>query len=264
MRLLYPDDPLNQRVPDDLFAREFDVARTRGFDASIFSFEDFQRGRFNPKPWPIPGESVIYRGWMLNLDGYTRLVQAIAELSAQMAVSLNSYRAAHHLPWWYPALKDFTAETLVFEENTDFVKALRAMNWPGYFVKDYVKSLSTGAGSLVQIPEEISRVVSQIKKYRGEVEGGVCVRRREDYVPGSERRHFIAGGRAFSFAGDVPAVVAACAPLVPSPQTIPACEKMRKRRTHPLRRASGTERPRGSPGTPEGAGGPSNRGRVEV
>jgi hypothetical protein len=217
MRLLYPDDPLNQRMPEGLFAREFDVARTRGFDASIFSFEDFERGRFNPKPRPVPGEAVIYRGWMLNLDGYARLAQAITQLSAQMAISLDSYRAAHHLPSWYPLVKDFTAETLVFEENTDFVNALRGMNWPGYFVKDYVKSLSTGAGSLVQTPEEIARVASQLKKYRGEIEGGVCVRRREDYVPGSERRYFVAGGRACSFAGDVPAAVTACAPLIPSP-----------------------------------------------
>lgn len=36
---------------------EFEVARARGFDASIFSFEDFERGRFNPRPWPVPGES---------------------------------------------------------------------------------------------------------------------------------------------------------------------------------------------------------------
>jgi len=99
----------------------------------------------------------------------------------------------------------------------DFASALRDSDWPGYFVKDYVKSSSTGAGSLVQTPEEIARVVSQLKKYRGEVEGGVCVRRREDYVPGSERRYFVAGGRACSFSGDVPAAVGACAPLIPSP-----------------------------------------------
>lgn len=134
-----------------------------------------------------------------------------------MVVSLDSYRAAHHLPLWYPLVEQFTAETLVLEENTDFVAALRGTDWPGYFVKDYVKSLSTGAGSLVQAPEEIARVVSQLKKYRGEVEGGVCVRRREEYVPNSERRYFVAGNRAWSFSGDVPAAVTACVSLIPSP-----------------------------------------------
>lgn len=217
MRLLYPDDPLNKRKPDDLFAQEFELARANGFQASIFSFEDFERGQFNPSPRPVPGETIIYRGWMLNLDGYARLTQAIGELFVRMVVSPDSYRAAHHLPSWYPSVKDFTAETRLFEENADFATALQGVDWPGYFVKDYVKSLSTGAGSLVRTPEEISRVVSQLKKYRGEVEGGVCVRRREDYVPGSERRYFVARARAFSSAGDVPAAVAACAPLVSSP-----------------------------------------------
>jgi hypothetical protein len=217
MRLLYPDDPLNQRKPEDLFAQEFELARLRGFEASVFSFEDFERGRFSPKPRPVPGETLIYRGWMLNIDGYARLTRAIAELSAQMVVSPESYRAAHHLPSWYPLVKDFTAETRVLEQEADFVAAFQDVNWPGYFVKDYVKSLSTGAGSLVQTPEEISRVVSQLKKYRGEVEGGVCVRRREDYVPGSERRYFVARAQAFSPTGDVPIEVTEWAALIPSP-----------------------------------------------
>jgi len=217
MRLLYPDDPLNQRLPDDLFRREYEIARAHGFDASIFSFEDFVRGRFSPRPRPARGETIIYRGWMLNLDGYARLTQAIAEFAGRMVVSPEHYRAAHHLPSWYPLVKNFTAETVVCEENADFVTALRGVDWPGYFVKDYVKSLSTGAGSLVETPEQISRVVSQLKKYRGEVEGGVCVRRKEEYVPGTERRYFVAAGQAFSDVGDVPAAVVACAAAIPSP-----------------------------------------------
>lgn len=217
MRLLYPNDPLNERMPEGLFAHEVEVARTRGFNVSIFSFEQLERGRFDPKPRLVSGEAIIYRGWMLNIQGYAHLAQAIRGFSATMAVSVESYRAAHHLPLWYPLLRDFTAETLVFEENADFVNALHDVNWPGYFIKDYVKSLSTGTGSLVRTPEEIAQVVSQLKKYRGEIEGGVCVRRREDFVPGSEQRHFIAGGRAFSSVSDVPPAVAACAQLVPSP-----------------------------------------------
>ena len=217
MRLLYPDDPLNQRKPESLFAEEFDLARARGFEASIFSFEDFEHGRFDPTPRPVAGETLMYRGWMLNLDGYARLTEAVAAFSVGMVVSPDNYRAAHHLPSWYPLIKDFTAETLILEHNADFVSALRGVSWPAYFVKDYVKSLSTGPGSLVKTPEEISRVVSQLKKYRGEVEGGVCVRRGEDYVPGSERRYFVAREHVFSSTDDVPAVVAACASLIPSP-----------------------------------------------
>jgi hypothetical protein len=69
----------------------------------------------------------------------------------------------------------------------------------------------------VQTPQEIHRVIEQIRKYRGEVEGGVCVRRAEEYVPGSEYRYFVAGGRAYAHEGEVPSVVAQCEALIPSP-----------------------------------------------
>lgn len=217
MRILYPDDPLDQHAPDGLFLAECEAARTYGYDVSLFSFEDFERGRFNLKPRPMAEEAVLYRGWMLNLDGYARLIQALTELSLRAIVSRDAYRSAHHLPSWYPLVKECTAETLVLEESSDFVAALRGTDWPGYFVKDFVKSLSTGAGSLVRTPQEIGRVVAQLKKYRGEIEGGVCVRWAEEYVPGSERRYFVVSGQAFSSEGDVPAVVARCATLIPSP-----------------------------------------------
>jgi hypothetical protein len=134
-----------------------------------------------------------------------------------MVVSPEGYEAAHHLPSWYPLVKDWTAQTVVLEERAAFVAVLKEKNWSGYFVEDYVKSLNTGAGSLVQSPAEIVRVVSQIRKYRGEVEGGVCVLCKEDYVAGSERRYFVAAGHAFSSDGDVPAIVESVATRISSP-----------------------------------------------
>jgi ATP-grasp domain, R2K clade family 3 len=218
MRILYPDDPLDQRMPDALFLPEHDAARARGFEASIFSFEEFERGRFTLRPPARPGETVLYRGWMLNLDGYARLTDALAPMSVRMTTSLESYGAAHHLPRWYPLVKELTAETLIFESDADFGTALAQLNWPGYFVKDYVKSLTTGAGSLVAAPENVAHVVSQLKKYRGEIEGGVCIRRREEYLADSERRYFVARGQAFSSdATPVPAIVQSCASRVASP-----------------------------------------------
>jgi len=217
MRILYPDDPLNQLSPDQLFLPEYELAQARGFAVSIFSFEEFELGRFKAKPRPAPGEAVLYRGWMLNLGDYTRLSQALEQISVRMLISPENYQATHHLPSWYPFLQDYTAETLVFAEDTDFADALAQTNWPGYFVKDYVKSLNTAEGSLVSSPTGIASVVAQLKKYRGEIEGGVCVRHQEDYKPGSERRYFVAAGEAFSADGEVPTVVALCAARISSP-----------------------------------------------
>lgn len=217
MRIFYPDDPLDPRHAEGLFLPECEAARARGFDVSLFSFEDFARDRFEPRPRPGQDEAVLYRGWMLNLEQYERLVHAFRAFGLRPVVSLESYRVAHHLPGWYPLVKEWSAETLIFDAATDFEAALADVRWPGYFVKDYVKSLNTGPGSLVTHPKEIARVIAQLKKYRGEIEGGVCLRRPEEYLPGSERRYFVAGDRAFSADGEVPDLVASCAARVPSP-----------------------------------------------
>ena len=217
MRILYPDDPLDQRQPEGLFLPEYEAARARGIAVSLFSFEDFQRGHFSLMPQPGAGEAVLYRGWMLNLGDYERLSQSLRSLGLRPIVSMESYQAAHHLPCWYPLVKDATAETLIFDANTDFVAALAPVRWPGYFIKDYVKSLNTGPGSLVQQPDQIAGVLAKLRKYRGEIEGGVCLRRPEEYVPGSERRYFVANGKAFGADGTVPDVVASCATRIPSP-----------------------------------------------
>jgi len=217
MRLLYPSDPTSPKRVDDTYAEEFDAARRAGFDVSLFSFEDFERGTFAPRPNLQPGEAVLYRGWMLTVPRFKDLVHAIGARSASAFTSVEEYAAAHHLPQWYPLLSELTAETLVLDEGADFVGALSGRNWPGYFVKDYVKSLSTAGGSLVRRPEEIADVVSLMRKYRGFVGGGVCVRRKEEYEPASERRYFVFRGKSLATARQVPELVTTCAARIESP-----------------------------------------------
>lgn len=217
MRLLYPSDPTNSKRADDTYGEEFEAARLAGFDVSLFSFEDFERGTFTPKPALSSEDVVLYRGWMLTVPNFENLVQAIGARSAKPFTSAEEYAATHHLPQWYPLLIELTAETLVLEEGADFIDALRGSDWSGYFVKDYVKSLSTAGGSLVARPEDIAGVVSLMRKYRGFVEGGVCVRRKEEYEPASERRYFVFRGRPLSTDHEVPELVTICASRIQSP-----------------------------------------------
>lgn len=217
MHILYPDDPLEPHTPEPLYREEFAAARAAGLSVSIFSFEDFEHGRFRARPALPAREHVLYRGWMLTAARYARLVEQFREHAAEAVTSADEYCNAHHLPRWYPVIEEFTANTLIFSEDTDFVTALAEHRWPGYFVKDFVKSLSTRKGSLVANTSEIADVIAQLKKYRGEIEGGVCVRRREDYVANSERRYFVVQGAAYASDGEVPAIVAECARRVASP-----------------------------------------------
>lgn len=217
MRLLYPCDPFEPKLPDENYREECDAARAAGYAVSIFSLEDFEAGTFKPRPMLQAGEQVLYRGWMLTPEAYAHLVGAIEGHGAQAHTSPAQYRLCHHLPEWYSLIPTLTSETVFLAEDADFVAELHRLDWPGYFVKDYVKSLSTAGGSLVDTPAQVANVVRLMKQYRGQIEGGVCVRRREEYVAESERRYFVVHGQCYSAEGAPPPLVAECARLVSSP-----------------------------------------------
>ena len=84
-------------------------------------------------------------------------------------------------------------------------------------MKDYVKSLTTARGSVAATSAEIETVVSLIEQFRGEVEGGVCIRRFEELLPETEERYFVFKGRAHARGGDAPALVHEVARRIDSP-----------------------------------------------
>ena len=188
-----------------------------GLSASLFSFEDFESGVFKTRPETLHGESVLYRGWMLTPELYENLSSALHSQGAIAFTEPEQYKLCHHLPEWYPHLKDLTSETIVLKSDANFQKELNHLNWSGYFIKDYVKSLNTSGGSLVETTDRIEAVVQLMQKYRGQIEGGVCVRKREDYVEGTERRYFVLNGKPYAAAGDVPDIVNICAQIITSP-----------------------------------------------
>src|SRR6185369_17867811 len=99
---------------------------------------------------------------------------------------------------WYPVLADLTPETRVFPADADIVAELRSLGWGSYFLKDYVKSLKTALGSFVREPADAPAVIAEMREYRGEIEGGICVRRVEEFMPESERRYFVLFGVGYT------------------------------------------------------------------
>ena len=217
MRLLYPSDPFNNKRPDEEYVEEFDAANASGLACSLFSLEDFRDGAFRPRPRLDEGDEIIYRGWMLSIEDYARLVDAILGAGAKPLVSANDYQSCHHLPDWYEACKDWTPETVFLQRDSDFRRALEGLNWPAYFVKDYVKSLTTARGSLANDAEEVAEIVMLIEQYRGMIEGGVCVRRFELLLPNTEERYFVFKGNAYGRDGLVPELVDKIATAIHSP-----------------------------------------------
>jgi hypothetical protein len=217
VRLIYPADTFSPKVVDDVYADEFAAAQAAELPVSIFNLEDFQGGTFRPRPSIQSGETVLYRGWMLTPTEYTRLFEAIVAAGGTPVTDVAAYTLCHHLPRWYPLLAEFTAETTTFSETDDIAAALTAQGWDGCFLKDYVKSLSTDGGSVIRDLSTIPAVIAKMLKYRGQIEGGLCARRLEDYDSSSERRYFVWQGQAHSDTGEVPHFVAEVANRVSSP-----------------------------------------------
>jgi hypothetical protein len=109
-----------------------------------------------------------------------------------------------------------TPETRVFPPDCDLESELRGLSWPEFFIKDYVKSLKTAVGSRISKPEQVSAVVADMRRFRGTIEGGFCVRRVEDFAPDTEHRYFILDGAPHAQSGPVPPIVLECAKRLPS------------------------------------------------
>ncbi len=203
-------------TPDEMFADQHAALTAAGFTASICP--DSVLAGVKPLKGIPAGSTVVYRGWMSTAEEYAALVRAIERGGAVSLTSQDEYLAAHHLPNWYPLLADFTPETQVFPQDADLVAELRALDWGSYFIKDFVKSLKSGRGSVVRDPADAPAVVAELREYRGRIEGGICVRRVEEFAQESEQRYFVLRGVGYaSDGGPVPDVVRACADRVRSP-----------------------------------------------
>ena len=199
-----------------MYAEQFEAIQIAGYSASLCPDSVIQEG----KPLrDIPeGATVVYRGWMLNPAEYTALHEAVMAASATMLTSPDAYLSAHHLPNWYPLISEYTPETIVLSESADLENELTAFGWDGFFIKDYVKSLKTSVGSFIRDPSQIESVIAEMKSFRGELEGGLCIRKIEPLDPDSEVRHFVLNGKAFSPSGaPCPEIVLAAASRIPSP-----------------------------------------------
>jgi hypothetical protein len=210
VHILYPNSPIRAKQSDEQFAAEVEAVEAAGFEVSLFSLEDFQRGTFRASP-PLPSDSdILYRGWMLSATEYDAFVSALSRAGARAAIDLQAYLSSHHLPSWYASLADLTPETRIYPPDCDLESELRALNWSEFFIKDYVKSLKTSAGSRITRPEQVAAVVADMRHFRGAIEGGFCVRRVENFLPDTEQRYFVLDGVPHAATGEVPPIVHEC------------------------------------------------------
>lgn len=216
MHILYPSDYFARGEPDEQFRPEAEAFAAAGVGYSTINTDELAKAKAVPKI--ESGTTVLYRGWMLNADNYGQLVDAIEADGALPLTNSEAYLRVHHIPNWCRVLQDLSPETVVLPLGTDFESELRVLGWEAFFVKDYVKSLKTSVGSVITEPDQIGHLVEEMEKYRGEIEGGLCVRRFEKFLPETEVRYFVLGGKPYApTVGDIPPIVEECAKRIDSP-----------------------------------------------
>ena len=104
------------------------------------------------------------------------------------------------------------------ELEADWTNELKNLGWSQFFIKDFVKSLKTSVGSMIERPEDIHLVAAEMEKYRGQIEGGLCIRRVEDFLPQTEQRYFVLKGKPYASdsEAEIPPIVSECAARIES------------------------------------------------
>src|SRR5277367_5737451 len=190
---LFPPSPLNLRMIDEAFQDQAIALKQAGFGTSIV---DIDAGRISPSV--LPENHCVYRGWMLNSEEYQHYLATVITNRATPFTPLDQYVMAHHLPNWYPLVSRFTPKTEVFPtDGGNIVESISALGWAKFQLKDYVKSLKTGDGSVITERKQIAPALENMVKYRGTIEGGIVVRSYEEFFAGSEKRYFVINGRYY-------------------------------------------------------------------
>jgi len=184
---------------DEMFQDQALALKTAGFGTSVLDESLEIRGGSIAED-----ATIVHRGWMMDAETYARYIAKLTERKLTALTSTEQYLATHYLPNWYPTISDLTPHTeiipIVFSEDTIPFNAIadyiRTLGWKKFQLKDYVKSLKTAKGSVITSAEQIVPALTNMQKYRGTIEGGICVRQWENLT--NEKRYFVLNGKFFA------------------------------------------------------------------
>lgn len=193
IKVIYPSDYFNKKEVDEAFKEESECFKNNEFFVTTIDSKNIEQGDY------------IYRGWMLNEEEYSDLEKILKMNNSKLITNKSDYLKAHYLKNWYDELKDFTPKTIFCDIN-NLEDTLNKLNWSQYFVKDYVKSLTTSRGSIAKNKEEVLELIKEIEKNKG-ITGGICLREVEKFKNETELRYFSFNNKIISPNREIPEIV---------------------------------------------------------
>jgi hypothetical protein len=208
IQIIYPKSQLSNGVDED-YQAEVDAMLKYSKNINIVLFDDIDFKLINHKDG-----IAIFRGWMFNEADYIKFFNLCKDSGVSLITAPENYMKFHHLPNWYNDIKDFTPETVILDDLSNLDDTIKSLNWDNYFIKDYVKSLNTDCGAIANSIEEIKSKITKMELYRGEIEGGLCIRKVENFDVETEVRFFVVNGTILNLDIPIPDVVFECSEIL--------------------------------------------------
>ena len=184
---ILPSSPFSVKEVDSSYEEEFNLLKNEGFKVYLMNIDELDTTKIYPK---YEEEKLIYRGWMLSEENYQKLNNKVNQ---NLIVQTKEYLSSHHIINWYDNIKEDTFETH-FTDIENAATLFNKLQWKEVFIKDYVKSIKTGKGSIVDSVDDIERLKMDMLTYKGFIEGGLVFRKVENFDKNSETRFFVLNG----------------------------------------------------------------------
>lgn len=181
MKLIFCEDPLRARQPDEAYAREVDAADALSATHHVINYEslvddgDVARA-VKRVPQQDRQELAVYRGWMMKPGKYGLLYEALLQRGLRLINDPSSYLHCHHLPESYPIIESVTPKTVWLKGDLSIDRILDRVRIFGehpIVVKDFVKSQKHYWKEAFFVPsaadqDAVQRVVSRFLELQGD------------------------------------------------------------------------------------------------
>ena len=201
--LLFPNDPLQPKQADPVFAEEVAVAQAVQLPVAWL---DFPGAMMTCELKKIPPARVLYRGWMVDRAEYRCFYRDLIDASHQAFTKPNAYELCHYAPNSWQFVRNIAPKFFFFpeaaipqehylENQYELLKPQLAL--APLIVKDYVKSEKAHWDEACFIPkgatwEQFERVVRNFLTYRGNrFTGGLVFKEYLTLTAGVEYRLWV-------------------------------------------------------------------------
>ncbi len=182
MILIYCDSVFDQNKVEPDYALEQNAAQSIGFKTHLISFEELTSGNVKKALQLIPElkdeATALYRGWMLTIQAYTLLYEALQEKNIVLINDPKAYKHCHYFPSSYHKIEGYTPKSFWSEPNApldekQILELAANFDTAPIIVKDFVKSEKHHWEEACYIPNASDRnavlkVTKQFLELRGD------------------------------------------------------------------------------------------------